>query len=169
MSNISSTSQEELENLVDELASASNRATNAYNGLREGTRQRAEGEQGADLFNDDYFKQFNMGGSPERYRAMQSVAPRNSVRFQLQEYTSSSGSSSSSSNSSSSSSTGNNRKYVKRPIPLITVHNGVFKVNEECAEILTAIKSPIAVVSVAGTYRTGKSFILNQLLGRQDG
>lgn len=57
----------------------------------------------------------------------------------------------------------------REPIPLITVQNNMFKINEQCEDLLSGLKGPIAIVSVAGIYRTGKSFILNQLLGRQDG
>ena len=31
------------------------------------------------------------------------------------------------------------------------------------------MRGPVAVITVAGLYRTGKSFILNQLAGGQDG
>jgi tRNA U34 5-carboxymethylaminomethyl modifying GTPase MnmE/TrmE len=53
--------------------------------------------------------------------------------------------------------------------PLITVDNGRFSVNEETAAIISAIKEPVAIAAIAGSYRTGKSFLLNQLLGRQNG
>ena len=54
-------------------------------------------------------------------------------------------------------------------LPLITVTDGHFQVNEETASLLSQIEEPIAVLCIAGLYRTGKSFILNQLLGRLDG
>ena len=37
-----------------------------------------------------------------------------------------------------------------------------------CAE-LAKVTGPVAVITVAGLYRTGKSFILNQLAGGQSG
>lgn len=40
---------------------------------------------------------------------------------------------------------------------------------EESAKRIAAIHCPIAVISVAGIYRTGKSYLLNRLLGRQSG
>ena len=47
---------------------------------------------------------------------------------------------------------------------------GGFRVNPEALEILSAIKKPLAVVSVVGKYRTGKSFLLNRiLLNRKSG
>lgn len=45
-----------------------------------------------------------------------------------------------------------------------------FEVNMEAIEVLGHIKGPIGVVSVAGMYRTGKSYLLNRvLLNRQSG
>ena len=45
-----------------------------------------------------------------------------------------------------------------------------FEVNNEAIEVLNHIKGPIGVVSVAGMYRTGKSYLLNRvLLNRQGG
>ena len=59
-----------------------------------------------------------------------------------------------------------------KPLPLIT-YNGLtrsFELNEEALEFLRSLKSPIAVVSVAGLYRTGKSYLLNRvLLNRKEG
>lgn len=40
---------------------------------------------------------------------------------------------------------------------------------EDAVKYLESIEEPLAVVSIAGIYRTGKSFILNQLAGRVDG
>mmetsp|Transcript_49410 Transcript_49410/g.139954 ORF Transcript_49410/g.139954 Transcript_49410/m.139954 type:complete len:806 (-) Transcript_49410:201-2618(-) len=51
-------------------------------------------------------------------------------------------------------------------IPLITSDdNGRYTVHDEAVEILNAIPSPLAVIAVAGKWRTGKSFLLNSLLG----
>ena len=51
-------------------------------------------------------------------------------------------------------------------IPLITNDdNGRFQVHEEAVEILNAIEAPLAIIAVAGMWRTGKSFLLNSLLG----
>jgi len=74
-----------------------------------------------------------------------------------------------------------------KPIPFITLHvdgnkeNGDhedstegeehfrFDINEEAARILQNIEEPVSVISIAGVYRSGKSFILNQLAGYTDG
>ena len=40
----------------------------------------------------------------------------------------------------------------------------MFEVNPEAVEFLSHIKGPIGVVSVAGMYRTGKSYLLNRVL-----
>ena len=44
-----------------------------------------------------------------------------------------------------------------------------FQVGEEALAVLRAVKAPMGVVSVCGRARQGKSFILNQLLGRSSG
>ena len=45
-----------------------------------------------------------------------------------------------------------------------------FKLNEECIQWLKNLESPIGIISVAGMYRTGKSYLLNRmLLNRQKG
>jgi len=52
------------------------------------------------------------------------------------------------------------------PVPFLTSDDtGKYVVHEEAAKVLEAIEGPIAVVAVAGLYRTGKSFLLNSLLG----
>jgi hypothetical protein len=51
-------------------------------------------------------------------------------------------------------------------VPLVTVDDqGVFKVHDTGLNILSAVKGPIAIVAVAGLYRTGKSYLLNVLTG----
>ena len=40
-------------------------------------------------------------------------------------------------------------------------------IGEEAKEIISKINTPIAVIAVAGLYRTGKSFVMNRLLDRQ--
>lgn len=45
-----------------------------------------------------------------------------------------------------------------------------FHINEQAALIISNIQGKIGVVSVAGLYRTGKSYLLNRiLLGRSSG
>jgi hypothetical protein len=54
-------------------------------------------------------------------------------------------------------------------LPLITISNdGKFQVNQTTLKKIAAL-GPIAVVSIAGLYRTGKSYLLNRLLGQQSG
>ena len=36
-----------------------------------------------------------------------------------------------------------------------------FTINEEAIEFLKSVPKPIGVISVAGAYRTGKSYLLN--------
>lgn len=56
-----------------------------------------------------------------------------------------------------------------KSVPLITFENNRFDVNAEAVELLHTLHSPLAVVAVAGMYRTGKSFLLNRvILGKQN-
>jgi len=38
-----------------------------------------------------------------------------------------------------------------------------FEVNEEALEFIRKIPKPLGVIAVAGTYRTGKSYLINSL------
>eukprot|EP00026_Physarum_polycephalum_P000491 Phypoly_transcript_00492.p1 GENE.Phypoly_transcript_00492~~Phypoly_transcript_00492.p1 ORF type:complete len:1513 (+),score=402.57 Phypoly_transcript_00492:101-4639(+) len=59
---------------------------------------------------------------------------------------------------------------MEQPIPLISVgKDGKFQVEKAALDILKKINGKIGVVTVAGLYRTGKSYILNRLLNRQSG
>jgi hypothetical protein len=44
-----------------------------------------------------------------------------------------------------------------------------FDINPEAVKLLQNIEEPVSVISIAGVYRSGKSFILNQLAGYNDG
>ena len=55
-------------------------------------------------------------------------------------------------------------------LPLITVSDeGEFLLHEDAVELLQASKSPIALVAIAGLYRTGKSYLMNVLTGNSKG
>ncbi|CAF2091248.1 unnamed protein product [Brassica napus] len=57
-----------------------------------------------------------------------------------------------------------------RPIRLVYCdEKGKFRMDPEAVATLLLVKEPIGVVSVCGRARQGKSFILNQLLGRSNG
>ncbi|KAL8468121.1 hypothetical protein ACS0TY_031380 [Phlomoides rotata] len=57
-----------------------------------------------------------------------------------------------------------------RPIRLVyTDEKGKFHLDPEAVALLQLVKQPIGVVSVCGRARQGKSYILNQLLGRSSG
>ncbi|KAM7525066.1 hypothetical protein LguiA_014968 [Lonicera macranthoides] len=57
-----------------------------------------------------------------------------------------------------------------RPIRLVYCdENGKFQMDPEAVAVLQLVKEPVGVVSVCGRARQGKSFILNQLLGRSSG
>mmetsp|Transcript_4879 Transcript_4879/g.9126 ORF Transcript_4879/g.9126 Transcript_4879/m.9126 type:complete len:437 (+) Transcript_4879:1130-2440(+) len=56
------------------------------------------------------------------------------------------------------------------PIRFIDIEDdGSCRLNPEAVDMLAAIKEDVCVVSVAGLYRTGKSFLLNRLIGLQEG
>ena len=65
-----------------------------------------------------------------------------------------------------------------KPIPFITVDENnadnteedkKFIVNEDALNALRNIQTPIAVIAIAGLYRTGKSFLVNRIIGQQKG
>lgn len=59
---------------------------------------------------------------------------------------------------------------MNKPIQFISIDkNGRCQLNIEAIEMISSITENIAIVCVAGLYRTGKSYLLNRLLGRQDG
>lgn len=69
-----------------------------------------------------------------------------------------------------SSSCSSKKENSGRPIRLVyTDECGKFKTDPEAIDALHQVKGPIGVVSVCGRSRQGKSFILNQLLGRNNG
>jgi hypothetical protein len=55
-------------------------------------------------------------------------------------------------------------------IPFITVdETDKFHVNDDALRYLKTLTGKVAVVAIAGVYRTGKSYLLNQLMGRPNG
>ena len=60
---------------------------------------------------------------------------------------------------------------MKTPEPLIVTDkkSGKLCLNEEMARCLASISQPLAIVSIVGKYRTGKSYLLNRLMGKQTG
>ncbi|XP_053386759.1 guanylate-binding protein 1-like isoform X2 [Mercenaria mercenaria] len=57
-----------------------------------------------------------------------------------------------------------------KPMHLIAANiEGMFEVNEEALTQIKKIDSPLVVVSIAGLYRTGKSYLMNRLAGSNTG
>ncbi|CAE8653857.1 unnamed protein product, partial [Polarella glacialis] len=60
--------------------------------------------------------------------------------------------------------------YYSGPLQLIRIDDdGKCHLQDDAVTILNQIKGKLAVVGIAGLYRTGKSFLLNRLLGLQEG
>ncbi|CAE7629944.1 GBP1 [Symbiodinium sp. CCMP2456] len=60
--------------------------------------------------------------------------------------------------------------YFSGPLQLIRIDDdGKCHLQDNAAAILNQIPGRLAIVGIAGLYRTGKSFLLNRLLGLQDG
>ncbi|XP_056604578.1 guanylate-binding protein 6-like isoform X2 [Triplophysa dalaica] len=59
---------------------------------------------------------------------------------------------------------------MDKPVCLIdTTSDGKLYVQESALQILQKIEQPVVVVSVVGLYRTGKSYLMNSLAGKQTG
>jgi len=60
--------------------------------------------------------------------------------------------------------------YYSGPLQLIRIDDaGKCHLQENAVTILNKIKGRLAIIGIAGLYRTGKSFLLNRLLGLQEG
>ncbi|XP_005357493.1 guanylate-binding protein 1-like [Microtus ochrogaster] len=55
------------------------------------------------------------------------------------------------------------------PVCLIENSDQQLAANQEALDILSAIKQPVVVVAIVGLYRTGKSYLMNKLAGKQEG
>ncbi|KAJ8367245.1 hypothetical protein AAFF_G00323910 [Aldrovandia affinis] len=55
------------------------------------------------------------------------------------------------------------------PVCLIEAAISGLQVNQEALDILSSIGQPVVVVSIVGMYRTGKSYLMNRLAGKQTG
>ena len=57
-----------------------------------------------------------------------------------------------------------------KPLLLVEIdQSGKCSLNPEALSFLRQIDESICIASVAGMYRTGKSYLLNRLMGSQDG
>ncbi|XP_012516556.1 PREDICTED: guanylate-binding protein 5 [Propithecus coquereli] len=59
--------------------------------------------------------------------------------------------------------------HMPDPVCLIENTTEKLRVNPEALEILSAITQPMVVVSIVGLYRTGKSYLMNKLAGKNKG
>ncbi|KAI2645845.1 Guanylate-binding protein 1 [Labeo rohita] len=59
---------------------------------------------------------------------------------------------------------------MNKPVCLIdTAPNGKLFVQQSALQVLEQIQQPVVVVAVVGRYRTGKSYLMNRLAGKQTG
>ncbi|XP_028392274.1 guanylate-binding protein 2-like [Dendronephthya gigantea] len=57
--------------------------------------------------------------------------------------------------------------YTTEPLPFIqSLDDGKLVINPKAREMLSQIEKPLVVISIAGLYRTGKSFLMNRLFGQ---
>ena len=59
--------------------------------------------------------------------------------------------------------------HMPGPECLVENTNGQLLVNPEALKILSAIRQPVVVVAIVGLYRTGKSYLMNKLAGKNKG
>ncbi|XFF75941.1 hypothetical protein AB1E18_002160 [Capra hircus] len=59
--------------------------------------------------------------------------------------------------------------HMPAPKCLIENINGQLLANSEALKILSAIGQPVVVVAIVGLYRTGKSYLMNKLAGKEKG
>lgn len=59
--------------------------------------------------------------------------------------------------------------HMPEPQCLIENINGRLAVNPKALKLLSAIKQPLVVVAIVGPYRTGKSYLMNKLAGKNKG
>ncbi|XP_032509357.1 guanylate-binding protein 5 [Phocoena sinus] len=59
--------------------------------------------------------------------------------------------------------------HMPEPLCLIENTNGQLLVNPKALKILSAIQQPVVVVAIVGLYRTGKSYLMNKLAGKNKG
>ncbi|XP_075695116.1 guanylate-binding protein 6-like [Rhinoderma darwinii] len=58
---------------------------------------------------------------------------------------------------------------MPQPVCLIENHGSNLVVNKDSVKILSEISEPVVVVAIVGKYRTGKSFLMNRLVGCNSG
>ncbi|XP_010329421.3 guanylate-binding protein 2 [Saimiri boliviensis] len=59
--------------------------------------------------------------------------------------------------------------HMTGPVSLIDNTKGQMVTNPEALKILSAITQPVVVVAIVGLYRTGKSYLMNRLAGKNEG
>mmetsp|Transcript_14228 Transcript_14228/g.13795 ORF Transcript_14228/g.13795 Transcript_14228/m.13795 type:complete len:90 (+) Transcript_14228:20-289(+) len=61
--------------------------------------------------------------------------------------------------------------FREEPIPLVIFNpdSRLFEINNEAKDFLKKLDGPLGIISVAGMYRTGKSYLLNRMLLNREG
>lgn len=58
------------------------------------------------------------------------------------------------------------QNYIEKPINLLSFDSlGHAILHEEALSFIRSVPRPISIMSIAGPYRTGKSFLLNSIIG----
>lgn len=60
----------------------------------------------------------------------------------------------------------NDNLYKEEALVLIKYNpdNKLYEINQEAVQLIKSIPAPIGIITVAGLYRTGKSYLLNRML-----
>ena len=58
----------------------------------------------------------------------------------------------------------NSKIFEEKPISLISLEDSKLSINPEALKIISQIPKPISIITIAGLYRTGKSYLLNRVI-----
>ncbi len=62
----------------------------------------------------------------------------------------------------------NQQNFIEKPLHLVSINSlGKLVLHAHAINYLRSLTSPISILSIAGPYRTGKSFLLNSLISSE--
>lgn len=63
----------------------------------------------------------------------------------------------------------NSKNYLEKAIQLVSLNSfGKLMLHAEGVDFLRSLNAPVAVATITGPAQTGKSFLMNQLISKQD-